>query len=450
MSDFLDNGPEKRDSEYSYKREDINQGEGTYSWTPYDYESKDKIKDKSKKDGFGKKLVKVAALALVFGLVSGASFQAASYGMRQLLPAEPTSEQTVEPVIALPQTTDSDQKVNVTTVSQTSDIALIADNVMPAIVQVTNVGIQEYRTLFGIYTQDVSSAGSGIIISQDDEYIYIASNNHVVSGAQTLTITFCDEEAVTGEIKGTDNSCDLAVIAVKISDIKTETMAKIKVASMGASDLLMVGQGCVVIGNALGYGQSVTSGVISAKDRVVELEGDDGEMVVNSLLQTDAAVNPGNSGGALLNMDGEVIGIVSAKYTNEAVEGMGYAIPIDYALGIIQQMINSEVVNDINASYFGIGGVDITSELAAQYDLPRGVYVQQVMEGSGAAAAGIEQGDVITSFNGRTVTSMSTIQNVLQYLPAGTTIDVVVAKASDEYAETTYQVTLTHKNQKVQ
>ena len=271
-----------------------------------------------------------------------------------------------------------------------------------------------------------------------------------MSGAQTLTITFCDEEAVTGEIKGTDNSCDLAVIAVKISDIKTETMAKIKVASMGASDLLMVGQGCVVIGNALGYGQSVTSGVISAKDRVVELEGDDGEMVVNSLLQTDAAVNPGNSGGALLNMDGEVIGIVSAKYTNEAVEGMGYAIPIAYALGIIQQMINSEVVNDINASYFGIGGVDITSELAAQYDLPRGVYVQQVMEGSGAAAAGIEQGDVITSFNGRTVTSMSTIQNVLQYLPAGTTIDVVVAKASDEYAETTYQVTLTHKNQKVQ
>ena len=438
MSDFLDNGPEVR-----------------YQWSPYDNEPKKPEKPKKEKSGFGKKLARATAIALVFGLVSGVTFKAASLGTEAVYDRVTEKETReielpqageIETTVVEPEVKKEDVASQVATVSATLGVSDITSNVMPAVVQVTITGVQELRTLFGTYTKDVKSAGSGIIISQDDEYIYIASNNHVVEGSESLAITFEDGASVEGEIKGTDNSCDLAVISVKVSDIPESTLKEIKVASMGSSDETMVGENCVVIGNALGYGQSVTYGVVSAKNIQVDFMDDNGQTITNILLQTDAAVNPGNSGGALLNMKGQVIGIVSAKLSDTDIEGVGYAIPIDTAAGIIQQMINSDVVNELNASLFGISGVDVTKAIAEQYNLPQGVYVQSVTAGSGAEAAGIESEDVITSFNGRVVTSMSTIQNALKYLPAGTTVDVTVAKAKDNYVETTVQVTLTHRN----
>lgn len=458
MSDLYNNGgsnngPENNNGSYSYKKDEINQGESYYQWSPYDNGNKNKKQKKS--IGFAGKLGRAAAIALVFGLIAGTAFQSVVYVSNRFLPMSASTETTIEST----ETEDSSESASGTALSTTSnkvsttvtsDVSEIAENVLPAIVQVTNVGLTEYQTFFGTMQQETTSAGSGIIISQDDDYIYIATNNHVVSGAETLTITFNDGEAVEGTIKGTDSSCDLAVVAVAVADIPSDTLSVIKVATLGDSDSTVVGEAAIVIGNALGYGTSVTTGIISAKDREVSITDEDGNVVTNSLLQTDAAVNPGNSGGALLNATGEVIGIVSAKLADESVEGMGYAIPISYAWDIIQQMIDNDVVSELDASYLGIAGKDITSEMSEQYDVPVGVYVAQVVAGSGAEEAGIEVDDVITSFNGRTVTSVNTLNNIMKYLPAGTTVEVTVAKASNNYEEETVEVTLTHKVDAVQ
>ena len=458
MSDLYNNGGSNNGSEnnngsYSYKKDEINQGESYYQWSPYDNGNKNKKPKKT--TGFVAKLGRAAAIALVFGLIAGTAFQSVVYVSNRYLPMSASSEEKIEST-ETEDTSDSASGTALSTTSNkvsttvTSDVSEIAENVLPAIVQVTNVGLTEYQTFFGTMQQETTSAGSGIIISQDDDYIYIATNNHVVSGAETLTITFNDGEAVEGTIKGTDSSCDLAVVAVAVSDIPSDTLSVIKVATLGDSDSTVVGEAAIVIGNALGYGTSVTTGIVSAKDREVSITDEEGNLVTNSLIQTDAAVNPGNSGGALLNATGEVIGIVSAKLADESVEGMGYAIPISYAWDIIQQMIDNDVVSELDASYLGIAGKDITSEMSEQYDVPVGVYVAQVVAGSGAEAAGIEVDDVITSFNGRTVTSVNTLNNIMKYLPAGTTVEVTVAKASNNYEEETVEVTLTHKVDAVQ
>ncbi|MCR5416179.1 MAG: trypsin-like peptidase domain-containing protein [Pseudobutyrivibrio sp.] len=445
-------GTSTNNGTYSYTKGQINQGESYYQWTPYDDGKKNK---KAKKQGgFAGKVGRAAVIALVFGLIAGISFQSVVLVSNKVFKV--SSNKTAIESTETADTSDNsgalDSTASGSTVSTTitSDVSSIAESVLPAIVQVTNVGLKEYQTLFGTVSQEATSAGSGIIISQDDEYIYIATNNHVVSGAETLTITFNDGEAVEGTIKGTDSSCDLAVVSVKVADIPEDTLSAIKVATLGDSDSTAVGEAAIVIGNAMGYGTSVTTGIISAKDREVEIQDEDGNIVSNSLLQTDAAVNPGNSGGALLNVNGEVIGIVSAKLSDESVEGMGYAIPISYAWNIIQQMIENDVVSDLDASYLGIAGRDITSTMAEQYSIPEGVYVAQVVQGSGAADAGIEVEDVITEFNGRKVTSVNTLNNIMQYIAAGTTVEVKVAKANNNYEEETVQVTLTHKIDSVQ
>ena len=455
MSDFYNNNDNdtNENSTYSYKKDEINQGESYYQWTPYDNTANKKKKKKEKENSFGRKLGRTAAIALVFGLVAGITFQSVVTVSNKFLGTNTSVEQVIpsngsDKEVDTTKTVAKASKVSTTV---TSDVSEIAENVLPAIVQVTNVGIQEYQSWFGqVFQQESTSAGSGIIVAQDDDYIYIATNNHVVEGAKTLTITFNDEEAVEGEIKGTDSSCDLAVVSVKVSDIPKDTLSAIKVATLGDSDSTVVGEAAIVIGNAMGYGTSVTTGIVSAKDREVSIQDDSGNVVTNSLLQTDAAVNPGNSGGALLNVKGEVIGIVSAKLSETQVEGMGYAIPISYAWSIIQQMVDNDVVSELDASYLGIAGRDIDSEMSEKYDVPVGVYVAQVLSGSGAEKAGIEEKDVITSFNGRKVTSVNTLNNIMQYLPAGTTVEVVVAKADKDYEEVTYQVTLTHKIEAVQ
>ena len=457
MSDLYNggsnNGPENNNGSYSYKKDEINQGESYYQWSPYDNGNKNKKQKKS--TGFAAKLGRAAAIALVFGLIAGTAFQSVVYVSNKFLPMNGSAETAIEST-ETEEKTDSKSATAISTTSNkvsttvTSDVSEISENVLPAIVQVTNVGLTEYQTFFGTMQQETTSAGSGIIISQDDDYIYIATNNHVVAGAETLTITFNDGEAVEGTIKCTDSSCDIARVAVAVADITSDTLSVIKVDTLGDSDSTVVGEAAIVIGNALGYGTSVTTGIVSAKDREVSITDEDGNIVTNSLIQTDAAVNPGNSGGALLNATGEVIGIVSAKLADESVEGMGYAIPISYAWDIIQQMIDNDVVSELDASYFGIAGKDITAEMSEQYNVPVGVYVAQVVAGSGADEAGIEVDDVITSFNGRTVTSVNTLNNIMKYLPAGTTVEVTVAKASNDYEEETVEVTLTHKVDAIQ
>ena len=461
MSDFYSNNNETNntgDNEtnssttngaYSYKKDQINQGESYYQWSPYDDGRKNKKPKKS--SGFGAKLGRTAAIALVFGLVAGISFQSVVAVSNRFINKDATQlTETKTETKSSSQKLPSSSTATATSTTVSTDVSEIVDNVLPAIVQVTNAGLKEYRTFFGTMQQPTTSAGSGIIVSQDEDNIYIATNNHVVSGAETLTITFNDGEAVEGTIKGTDSSCDLAVVSVAIKDIKEDTLSEIKVATLGDSDSTVVGEAAIVIGNAMGYGTSVTNGIISAKDREVSITDDDGNVVTNSLLQTNAAVNPGNSGGALLNAKGEVIGIVSAKLAEESVEGMGYAIPISYAWNIIQQMVDNDVVSELEASYLGIAGRDITSEMSEQYDIPVGVYVAQVVAGSGAEAAGIETEDVITSFNGRKVTSVNTLNNIMKYLAAGSTVEVTVAKADNDYKEETIEVTLTHKIESVQ
>ena len=349
-------------------------------------------------------------------------------------------------------TTGDDSTVQPTAISSSyvaTDVSDIVDEVMPSIVAITNVSQTEYQSFWGqSKTYESTSCGSGIIVSQDNEYLYVATNNHVVEGANSLTVTFANDDTVSAEIKGTDPSTDLAVVKVALSSIKDDTMSAIKVATLGSSDTLKVGESCIAIGNALGYGQSVTTGVISALNREVSVsDSSSSTNYTAELIQTDAAINPGNSGGALLNTAGEVIGINSVKYSDTSVEGIGYAIPMDTAKPIIEELITKEKVDESNSAYLGIVGVDVTSDVAKTYNMPTGVYVAQVMEGAAAEQAGIQKGDIITKFDGKDVTSMEELSSNMQYYAAGTTVDVVIERSSNgQYEEQTISVTLGKKN----
>ncbi|MCR5421871.1 MAG: trypsin-like peptidase domain-containing protein [Lachnospiraceae bacterium] len=337
-----------------------------------------------------------------------------------------------------------------TSVSATGpmDVSTVAVNVMPSIVSITNKGVQEVRSLFGHGIQEYESvsAGSGIIIGENDEELLLVTNNHVVEGANELSVSFIDDEVVAATVKGTDSDNDLAVIAVKLSDIKDSTMDKISIATMGNSDDLIIGQQVVAIGNALGYGQSVTTGIISALEREVEIDN-----LASKLIQTDAAINPGNSGGALLNMKGEVVGINSAKFASSEIEGMGYAIPISYATPIIEELMNRktrELVDKDDASYLGISGVSVTEDVSNSYGIPEGVYVSEVAENGPAQEGGIEKGDVICKFDGITVSSMTEIKEQLNYYKAGEEVDIVVKRADGtEYKDVKIKVTLGKKSE---
>lgn len=389
--------------------------------------------------GFKQKMVRCVALALVFGLVAGGVFVGTGYaGMKALGIDNNSKAQTsdTKSVSTTKVTGTTTGTKNSTTTS--SDISGIVDEVMPSIVAITNMTEVQYRDFFGrVQNYEGESAGSGIIISQDDQYLYIVTNNHVVSDATTLTVCFYDDQTVSAEVKGTDSSSDLAVVAVKLSDISSDTMKAIKVATVGDSDSIKVGDTAIAIGNALGYGQSVTTGVISALNRGVTLEDEtSGETVTNGLIQTDAAINPGNSGGALLNVEGQVIGINSAKYSDTAVEGMGYAIPMSKAEPIINDLINREAVDESESAYLGISGADITDDVANTYNMPNGIYVTKVAEGSAAEKAGIQKGDILTEFDGKDVTSMENMQEILKYYKAGKKVKVKVQVAdNDTYKE---------------
>ena len=401
---------------------------------------------KKKKGGFGATLGKVVAASLVFAIVGGATFTGVSYlGCKGL------------GIIGQSSTSSSSKTNSSTSVSKTStgnatdltDVSSIVDEVMPSIVAITNTGTVTYQSFFGQTSQETESCGSGIIIDQTDKYLYIATNNHVVADAETLSVQFCDDETVDAEIRGTDESDDLAVVMVKISDIPDDTLSAIKVATIGDSEKVSVGDASIAIGNALGYGQSVTTGVISALNRSVSSQDETTGVTVtnNNLLQTDAAINPGNSGGALLNSAGEVIGINSVKYASTEVEGIGYAIPMADAMPILQSLIDDGSYTDTQSAYLGIQGADVSTDMSA-YNIPTGVYVSSVVSGSGAAKAGIQQGDIITSFNGTDISSMSELQSLLSGCRAGDKVKVTVSRQSGNgYKEQNLEVTLSSSSE---
>ncbi len=412
---------------------------------------KQKKKRERKPGGFGTKLAKCAAIALVFGLVSGTAFEGVhlvsskAFGSDETVASSDSSSQNA--------LTKADSKVEATSTSSNyvaTDVSDIVSSVMPSIVAITNVSETEYQSFWGgqPQTYESTSCGSGIIVSQDDEYLYIATNNHVVNGANSLTVTFNDESTVSAEVKGTDPSTDLAVIRVALSSIESDTMNNIKVATLGDSDSLKVGNSCIAIGNALGYGQSVTVGYISALNRQVSVsDSESNTSYTAELIQTDAAINPGNSGGALLSANGEVIGINSVKYSDTSVEGIGYAIPINTAAPIINDLITKEKVDESDSAYLGIAGVDVTDDVAKTYNMPSGVYVAQVTSNSAAEQGGIQKGDIITKFDGKDIGSMEELSTTLQYYKAGTTVDVTIERSTNgEYQEQTISVTLGKKN----
>ncbi len=339
------------------------------------------------------------------------------------------------------------------------DVSDIAAEGMKSVVSITTKSVQDVQNYLGYYgfggsqgyttQQEVEGSGSGIIVGKNDDNLLIATNYHVVSGADTVSVTCIDGETYAATVNGYDEDKDLAVVSVPLSDISDDTMDQIKVATIGSSDDLKVGEQVVAIGNALGYGQSVTTGIVSAKNRKMNDQGieQDEDSDATNLIQTDAAINPGNSGGALLNTAGEVIGINSVKYSDTSVEGIGYAIPMDTAKPIIEELITNEKVDESNSAYLGIVGVDVTSDVAKTYNMPTGVYVAQVMEGAAAEQAGIQKGDIITKFDGKDVTSMEKLSYNMQYYAAGTTVDVVIERSSNgQYEEQTISVTLGKKN----
>lgn len=413
---------------------------------------KEKKPGEKKQHGFGMTMAKCAALALVFGLVSGTVFYGTGFAFRytsganqaQQQAAAESADKTAETAL----NKGNLSATGVSTATTVNDVSDVAENVMPSIVSITNMSSQVQPDWFGrLYEEEVPSAGSGIIIGQTDEEIYVATNNHVVSNSTQLTVNFVDDQQVTAEIKGTDASTDLAVLSVKTKDIPSDTMDKIKVATIGNSDSIKVGQSVVAIGNAMGYGQSVTTGVISAVDREVTVQDETtGTSITNDLIQTDAAINPGNSGGALLNMNGEVIGINSVKYADTQVEGMGYAIPISAAEPIINNLITREVVDESNSAYLGVTGQDVTSEISDSFGMPEGLYITMVTENSAADKAGIRKGDVLTKFDGRKITSLEGLSDAMKYYAAGTQVEVTLQKNNNgEWKEETITVTLGKK-----
>ena len=397
------------------------------------------------------KAVVVTGCALLFGVVSSATFLTTNMVGSKVLGLEQKTTKEVS------NTTQNKASLSKASSVITSDVSNVVESVMPSIVSITNMSVQQVQSFFGgTSQQEVTSAGTGIIIEQTDSELLIVTNNHVVADSNQLTVTFDDQSSVEADIKGTDSAHDLAVIAVQLDKISDDTLDKISVATLGDSTKLKVGEPAIAIGNALGYGQSVTTGVISATDRESQTtDSETGETTGSSdvkLIQTDAAINPGNSGGALVNANGEVIGINSAKLIGENVEGIGYAIPISDVTDIITNLMNQETktkVSEAERGYLGITGLDVEDSDSQRYGMPTGVYISEVSRGGGAADAGITKGSIIVGFNGITIDSMESLQEQLQYYKKGkkVTLTLQVPGEGGEYQEQTVDVTLGRKAQ---
>ena len=412
-----------------------------------------------------KKIGAITLSAVLFGSVAAGSFQAVNY-------FSPFSKTTGSSGSTASNNSSSTSLLKTTAVSGSSntgslDVSDITTSAMPSIVAITNKSVQEVQDYFSQFgfggqgqpqTQETESQGSGIIIGKNDTELLMVTNNHVVEGADTLSVCFIDNKVYEANVKGTDAEKDLAVIAVPLDSISDDTMSQIAVASIGDSDSLKVGEQVVAIGNALGYGQSVTTGIVSAVNRALSNNSSDTQDSNSSsddsssatYIQTDAAINPGNSGGALLNMNGEVIGINSAKLASTEVEGMGYAIPISRVSDIIDNLMNQTTRTKVDSDKqgtIGIKGINVTSDVQEKYNLPEGIYVSEVTSGSAAEKAGITSGSVITKFDGKSVTDIESLQDLLQYYKAGETVELTLqVPDSDSYKEKTVSISLGSKS----
>lgn len=433
------------------------------------YQSAGTPKKPKKSGGFGKKVLTGLCCGLIFGVFAGIGFQAvdaARSGLERVKGAvsvvmgNPSEETTAEEVQQEPAIKETAPAEEAGTIKKTTDDLVTASSavvtdvtevvkaVMPSVVSVSNTYV-EYATFFGQqYSSEAVSSGSGIIVGENDSELLIVTNYHVVESAKELSVQFVDEEQVKAQVKGTDMDKDLAVIAVQLSDIRQDTQNQISVATLGSSDDLVVGQPVIAIGNALGYGQSVTTGVVSALNRAIAVSSgeEQRDSEINCFIQTDAAINPGNSGGALLNTKGEVIGINSSKIGGNAIEGMGYAIPISDAEPIIEELMQKETrfkVDEAKKGYLGITGVNVEAEYSEVYGIPKGVYISSVTEGTGAAAAGLVRGDIITAINGQEVESMEDLKEEMNYYQDGDTVTLTIMQGSPTgYQSKEVQVTL--------
>lgn len=406
--------------------------------------AKDK-KPKNRKSGFGKKAACVVAAAVIFGLVAGVVFQGVRYGSDKLLgkDSQITTEQSAEG--STENNAPQLKQASSDTTSTVYDVATVAQKVMPSIVSITGTYVTTYDYWFNSYQQESTGAGSGIIIGKDDQYLYLATNYHVVQNAKSLSVTFVDGKSADATVKGYVENNDIAVVTVKLSDISDDTLNEIKEIQVGSSDDLAVGDPCVAIGNALGYGQSVTVGYISALNR--EISASDETVKV---LQTDAAINPGNSGGALVNMQGELIGINTAKYSDTSVEGMGYALPISDVQDIINDLIaGKNVSNDGTTSgqaYLGISAQTITSQYAQLLNMPEGVYISSVEQGSAAEECGLQSGDIICSLDGEDIADMETFHDKIVACNPGDKVTIVYYRNNNgNYEKQTATATLKEK-----
>lgn len=418
-------------------------GGGAFQWHP----NGDPHKKEKKSHKNALRTVAIVGFAILFGVVSGGVFLTTTLIGNRVLGLSDSSISTAA---------SSDKVSNGTPLSKsssvvTSDVSEVVDQVMPSIVSITSMSVEEVRSFFGgTYEQQTQGAGTGIIIGKTDTELLIVTNNHVVSGSDTLTVAFMDESTVEANIKGTDSQYDVAVIAVPLENISDETLDVIAVATLGDSTSLKVGEPAIAIGNALGYGQSVTTGVISALNRSVSMTNEQtGETQDNGvkLIQTDAAINEGNSGGALVNVNGEVIGINSSKLVGDSVEGIGYAIPISDVSDLIENLMNRETktkVAEEERGLIGITGISVSDAFSQQIEMPAGVYVTEVAKDGGAAKAGMTKGCIITAINDTTVDSMDALQEELQYYAKGDTVTLKlqIPQTNGEYEEQTIEVTL--------
>lgn len=414
----------------------------------YRNEYRETVQAPRKKNSWARKAAGITAAAVLFGTVAGGVMTGVNYvgarltGLADITataPAETEGTTTAQ----VPETSAASNNGSTTAVSTVTDVSSIAEKAMPSLVAINDTMTVEQNNFFGMpQTYQAQSSGSGIIVGQNDTELLIATNNHVVSGATDMKVTFTDSTQVAAAVKGTDSATDLAIIAVKLSDIPSDTMSKIKVATLGNSDNVKVGQQVIAIGNALGYGQSLTVGYISALDR--EITDENG--IQHTYIQTDAAINPGNSGGALLDLNGNVIGINAAKNASKEVEGMGFAIPISKAQEILNNLMTKktrEAVDESAQGYLGIQGTNIDANASKEYGMPVGIYVYKIVEGGAAANSDLKEKDIITKFDGQSVTNMEELKQMLTYYEGGSTVSLTVQSlVNGSYVEHEVQITL--------
>ena len=414
----------------------------------YRNEYRETVQAPRKKNSWARKAAGITAAAVLFGTVAGGVMTGVNYvgarltGLADITataPAETEGTTTAQ----VPETSAASNNGSTTAVSTVTDVSSIVEKAMPSLVAINDTMTVEQNNFFGMpQTYQAQSSGSGIIVGQNDTELLIATNNHVVSGATDMKVTFTDSTQVAAAVKGTDSATDLAIIAVKLSDIPSDTMSKIKVATLGNSDNVKVGQQVIAIGNALGYGQSLTVGYISALDR--EITDENG--IQHTYIQTDAAINPGNSGGALLDLNGNVIGINAAKNASTEVEGMGFAIPISKAQEILNNLMTKktrEAVDESAQGYLGIQGTNIDANASKEYGMPVGIYVYKIVEGGAAANSDLKEKDIITKFDGQSVTNMEELKQMLTYYEGGSTVSLTVQSlVNGSYVEHEVQITL--------